>query len=458
MTQNMTRGIGCSLGWILLLVILIVYGCFAPVARTIEQAQSQGKPFCQIEVVCDVPGAVLLTKSGRAVGKCPVVFTVAMGIPNQSLPNSWIAPYPEMISVVNEGSLVRSDSVVYFLGRIIADGYYEKNLRVKLGRSYSVSGRKVVNVSLVQMPRSATASTLNVTQQQQQSVAADTIKHISTGESNQNTTETKTSIISSSNSRRWAVIIGVSKYQDSRIPSLRYASADANSFYDWIISPEGGKYSPSNVTLLTDKDATFDNIRSSLFSWLKQPIAEDIVTIYFAGHGSPSSPDDPENLFFLPYDTKYDDIETTGFPMWDIEIALKKFIKSERVVVIADACHSGGVGNSFDIARRSNRMIKVIPINSGVQDLSNVSDGICVISAADNDQFSQESQKWGGGHGVFTHFLIEGLKGEADYNKDSSVTLGEITSFLSENVRRATNSAQSPMVSGKYDPALSIGR
>ena len=87
-----------------------------------------------------------------------------------------------------------------------------------------------------------------------------------------------------------------------------------------------------------------------------------------------------------------------------------------------------------------------------------MSDGVCVITASDEKQYSQESQKWGGGHGVFTYFLLKGLNGEADYNNSNSVTLGELTSYVSQEVRRATKNAQSPLVAGRYDPALIIGR
>jgi uncharacterized caspase-like protein len=144
--------------------------------------------------------------------------------------------------------------------------------------------------------------------------------------------------------------------------------------------------------------------------------------------------------------------------MWDIETALKRFIRAKKVVVIADACHSGGVGQSFDIARRANRGIKINPISSGIQNLSHVGDGVCVISASSDNQFSQESNRWGGGHGVFTYFLLKGLEGDADYNKDSSVSLGELTSYLSEKVRRETKNVQSPTVAGRYDPAITIGK
>jgi len=261
----------------------------------------------------------------------------------------------------------------------------------------------------------------------------------------------------SARGQKWAVVIGISKYKDTRIAGLRYASADARSFYDWLVSPRGGGYAPSQVKLLTDSGATAQNIRNALFNWLRQALAEDMVTIYFAGHGSPESPDSPGNLFLLPYDASYTDIASTGFPMWDIETALKRFIKAKKVVVIADACHSGGVGQSFDIARRSSRGVEVNPIGSGLQNLSQAGDGIAVISASDDKQLSQEGQQWGKGHGVFTWYLLKGLEGEADYNRDGRVTLGELIPYLSEKVRRETRNAQSPTVAGKFDPALGIG-
>ena len=61
--------------------------------------------------------------------------------------------------------------------------------------------------------------------------------------------------------QRWAVIIGISEYKDPQIPSLRYASVDAKSFYDWLITPKGGGFAPANVKLLSDREATNANIK-----------------------------------------------------------------------------------------------------------------------------------------------------------------------------------------------------
>jgi len=257
--------------------------------------------------------------------------------------------------------------------------------------------------------------------------------------------------------QRWAVIIGVSKYNDSRIPPLKYAAADARAFHAWCVDPKRGGYAPSRVKLLTDGQATAVEVRRALFKWLKQAIAEDLVTIYLAGHGSPESPDTPDNLFFLVSDTDYADITSTAFPMWDIHTALKRFIKAKKVVVLADACHSGGVGASFDVMRRSSRGIRPNRISGAFQDLATVGPGVCVLSASGEDQLSQEGAQWGG-HGVFTHFLLKGLGGAADYDGNASVTLGELVPYLSEQVRRATVNAQAPTVAGKFDPALIMGR
>lgn len=253
----------------------------------------------------------------------------------------------------------------------------------------------------------------------------------------------------------WALIIGVSNYKDKNVPPLQYSSRDAKLFYNYLVSTSGGRFERERVKLLIDEKATAVNIRMSLFEWLRQALEEDVVIIYFAGHGSSDSPDS-QNLFLLPYDANYNNIASTAFPMWDIETALKRFLKAKRVIVLADACHAGGIGSSFDISRRAGRAIKVNPVNEGLKRLADVGRGICVFTSSDDRQYSQESDKWGGGQGVFTYYLLKGLQGEADYNRDQNITLGELIPYVSEKVRRETSNAQSPTVSGKFDPSITI--
>lgn len=263
--------------------------------------------------------------------------------------------------------------------------------------------------------------------------------------------------IAAGTGQRWALVVGVSKYKDARVPILQYADDDARAFAEWLVSPKDGAYRKENVRVLLNADATGEKLREALFSWLSTPIAEDTIVMYFACHGSSDSPDSQDNLFLLPFDVDYGRIAVTAFPMWDVRTALKRYIKARQVVLIADACHSAGIGTEFDIRRRSGRGMKVNPIATGLRDLATAGESVCVISASDTHQYSQEGAQWGGGHGVFTFYLLQALAGAADSNKDSQVSIGELLPFLSEQVRRATKNAQCPRVAGSYDPAMMIG-
>lgn len=255
--------------------------------------------------------------------------------------------------------------------------------------------------------------------------------------------------------QRWALVIGVSDYEDTRIPDLRYAERDAKAVYHWLIAPGGGAYASSRVKLLLGPEATLRGMREAMFDWLKQPQPEDMVFIYFAGHGSPDSPDEEDNLFLLPYDANYAKIGATGLPMWEFKNSLKRMVRAKRVVIMADACHSGGMGSEFDIGRRG---LDVKPkVNQAFAEISKAGQGIAVFTASDNSQLTQEAVKWGGGHGVFTWAVLKGLQGQADYNGDGKVTLGELIPYVSQTVREQTGGAQAPTVSGRFDPSLTLG-
>ena len=85
-----------------------------------------------------------------------------------------------------------------------------------------------------------------------------------------------------------AVIIGIDKYQDSKIPDLMCARADARGIYDVLTDPELGRIHPDNVILLLDEQATQVNIRTAISHEIpRRADAKDMVFIYYAGHGAP---------------------------------------------------------------------------------------------------------------------------------------------------------------------------
>lgn len=252
--------------------------------------------------------------------------------------------------------------------------------------------------------------------------------------------------------QRWAVVVGISAYSDPTIKNLKYADKDANDFAEFLKTPAGGGFEEGRIKILLNKDATLNNIKLALYNFLRQTVDKDLVVIYFAGHGAPE-PANPNNNYLLCYDTDPKSLETTAFPMWDVKTALTRYIPSKRVVVFTDACHSGGI--SSDIVTRGMKLNDDNLINQYLSDLSNTKEGIIVFTASQAGEVSQELDKFG--HGVFTHFLLDGMKGNADFNNDYTVTIGELMDYVEEKVKRQTNGNQHPTRNqGTYDKDLTI--
>ena len=244
--------------------------------------------------------------------------------------------------------------------------------------------------------------------------------------------------------KRWAVVIGIGQYQASDITDLRYAGADAQAFYDFLRSPAAGPFPEENILFLKDGAATAQALREAMFVFLQKADWDDLVVIYFAGHGAPD-PNRPENLYLLPTDADLKQLAATAFPMWDVKTALRRQISSERVIVIADACHSAGTSEGAE----KN------PINASFADLFTPSRRL-TLTAADANELSYEDPKWGGGHGVFTFNLIEGLRGAADADANGIVTFAEVSDFVSGRVAKETNGRQNPQRSGLGDVPLAV--
>ncbi|MFQ5536464.1 MAG: caspase domain-containing protein [Gemmatimonadota bacterium] len=246
--------------------------------------------------------------------------------------------------------------------------------------------------------------------------------------------------------KRWAVVIGVGEYQSPDIPDLEFARSDAEAIYEFLTSDAAGPF--DEVLFLADDKATGSAMREALFVFLQQADWDDLVVIYYAGHGAPD-PNRPENLYLLPTDADINALAATGFPMWDVKTALRRQIASERVLVIADACHSAGTADGDVVGGASSN-----PVAGGFAQLFTPSRRL-MMTAADTNEFSLEDARWKG-HGVFTYFLLQGLKGEGDENGDGIVTFQELYNYVSDNVRTATDGRQNPQRSGFGDIPLAV--
>src|SRR3990167_6386204 len=253
--------------------------------------------------------------------------------------------------------------------------------------------------------------------------------------------------------QRYAVVIGVSDYKDPKIPDLKYADADAQSFYDFVTSPVGGGFNKENVLLLMNEQATLRNVKMAITGFLKKAIDTDFVVIFIACHGEPEL-DRPSNIYLLMHDSELDSLSATAYHMENVNADMKRYISAKRLVLFADACHSAGLTEGSVGTRGFSNTV-----NLAISSLKTTREGWGIVSASRAGDVSMESKQWGGCHGAFTYFLLEGLKGNADLegNRNGIVNLAESFDFLEEKVKRATQNAQHPDTAGNFDNNLPLG-
>lgn len=225
---------------------------------------------------------------------------------------------------------------------------------------------------------------------------------------------------------------------------------DAKAFCRHLV--DINKIPAENIILLIDKSASLAKLRSVLGTHLKNKAGkDDMVIIYFAGHGATeknvTGPDgDGLKKYLLPHDVNPKDLYATALPMGEISRIFQR-IQSERLIFIADSCHSGASGGST-ISLTDTRA----NISDDFLDRVATGKGKIILTASGANEVSAEKEELG--HGVFTYFLLDGLKGKADTDKDGLITVDEAYQYVSKCVPDATNQTQHPVKKGAVEGQL----
>lgn len=252
--------------------------------------------------------------------------------------------------------------------------------------------------------------------------------------------ETEPKAVSVAIPRSYALVIGIAKYPN--LPpqgQLDFSERDAESMYSILISPEGGNFHAENVHRLIGSKATLANIRHEMEDWLPSVAKDnDRVVIYFAGHGFVYQ----GRAYLGPEDLDPKNIPGTGYPMDTLGQVIGGKIHAKWKVLLTDACHSGAI-TPEDTAQQINRS------------LLNLNQSLFSLTASRDRERSYESKDWGGGHGIFTYYVVKGLEGEADESGDGIVTADELADYVYRNVRDATKGQQNPTFDrGSFDPNM----
>ncbi len=230
----------------------------------------------------------------------------------------------------------------------------------------------------------------------------------------------------------WAVVVGVARY--THMPVLKYTDDDAYQIYAFLKSPEGGALRDEQIRVLIDEEATRLNVLTEMRQTFLKADENDVVIFYFSGHGLPGS--------FLPVDF---DGFNNKLRHEDIKSIFAK-TRAKHKVCFADACHSGSLMASKAVVSETlEKYYKAFETSQG---------GTALLVSSKSDEYSLEDM--GLRQGIFSHFLIKGLKGEADRNRNNIVTIQELFDYIYVKVKNYTANAQTPTITGKYDALMPV--
>jgi hypothetical protein len=243
-----------------------------------------------------------------------------------------------------------------------------------------------------------------------------------------------------------AIIIGIQDYR--RVSKADFANNDARLFYDYAIRGLGVR--PENIKLLLDDKADDIEILGAFKNWLplKTRKGQSDVYVFYSGHGYPS--DDGASLYFLPHGVDRQFLDRSAIKQSDIVQALQA-VAPKSVTLFLDACYSGQ-SRTGETLLAGARPISIQP------KASTFPSNFTVLSASAPEQIASSSPELK--HGIFSYFLMKGMEGEADQNKDGVITVQEMQSYLSDSVGRKAMSlsrTQQPQVVGNQSRVL-VGR
>lgn len=222
---------------------------------------------------------------------------------------------------------------------------------------------------------------------------------------------------------------------------LQFADADALDFQRFISSPRGRGFPADNVFLMVNDKASYQAMRKWMGTTLPRKVQpEDTVYIYVATHGLVES-EASRDAYLLAYDSEREDLWSSAFRMKDLADIMQTRLKAKRVLLFADACRAG---NLQTVNSTINNYLEA----AGAQRAG--------LLASKPREFSHEGPQFGGGHGVFTYFLLRGLMGAADEDGDKTITLNELIRYVQAQVAAATDKKQNVREFGDIDGGMPL--
>ena len=212
--------------------------------------------------------------------------------------------------------------------------------------------------------------------------------------------------------KTYLVSVGIADYPGTE-HDLRISDNDAKT-----IAKVFSVAKQATVSILINEQATQSALLSTMHTSFMNANSEDIVILYFSGHGTPGA--------LVCHD---------GLLTYQHIFKMLKGCKASRKVIIADACYAGKM--------RTNNQ----------QTSSYNTQNVMLFLSSRTNEVSRESRYK---NSLFTIFLERGLRGGADTNRDRYITARELYDFVHKGVIEASGNKQHPVMWGKFDNNMTV--
>jgi len=235
----------------------------------------------------------------------------------------------------------------------------------------------------------------------------------------------------------YAIVIGIEEYRQ-KLPKADFASHDAKIISEYLTKTMG--YPEENVITLLNDRALKSDMEKYFDRWLSNNVEENgRVFIYYSGHGAPNTK--TGDAYLVPYDGDPTFIAETGYSIARLYESLGK-LKAKEIIVVLDSCFSGAGGRSV-LAKGAKPLVMTI-------NTPNIKKNIAVMTASSGDQISSAYEEQG--HGLFTYFLLKGIKNEDVVKQDGSIKMDDLFGYIKPQVERIArkqfNNEQTPQLIG----------
>jgi hypothetical protein len=238
----------------------------------------------------------------------------------------------------------------------------------------------------------------------------------------------------------YALVVGIESYRS--IPKADFGEDDAKSVKTYL---QALGVPPQNVVLLTGQRASRADIAKYLEEWLPAVVKKNSrVYFYYSGHGAP----EPKTgtAYLVPWDGDPLFLKSTAVSISKLYADLSALPAKESIVML-DSCFSGTGGRS--VMAPGTRPLVLS------RDAAAIPDRMTVLSASGAGEIagSLDLRR----HGLFTYYMLRGLAGEADANRDGHMTAGELLDYVRTqvgNTARRSNRDQTPRLLG--NPSLRL--